>query len=137
MAIKKGKLTRKLGNTIFNDDAEYLKCSRCGHEWKKRGKHLPEICPNLKCKSPYWNHERVRDKDDMSWNVSRTWSKTNPKVKIAKFTEDDKELVCQCCGHTWKKRLSNKLPMLCPKCRNPNWNYIQETEDSEDKSIET
>jgi predicted Zn-ribbon and HTH transcriptional regulator len=35
-------------------------CSRCGHLWQHRGEKgiLPLTCP--KCKSPYWNRERVR-----------------------------------------------------------------------------
>lgn len=36
----------------------YAKCERCGHEWKRRSADLPKVCP--KCKSPYWNKERVR-----------------------------------------------------------------------------
>lgn len=37
-----------------------LKCKRCGYEWTPRSNKLPEVCPNRKCKSPYWNKERVR-----------------------------------------------------------------------------
>jgi len=35
-------------------------CERCGHEWIPRGKMEPKICP--KCKSPYWDRERRRQK---------------------------------------------------------------------------
>lgn len=38
------------------------KCNRCGHSWKPRQDELPKVCPNPKCKSPYWNSERVREK---------------------------------------------------------------------------
>jgi hypothetical protein len=37
-----------------------LKCNRCGHEWIPRDEKPPKVCPNPKCKSPYWNKERVR-----------------------------------------------------------------------------
>lgn len=41
---------------------EGYKCERCGHEWIPRGedKKEPAVCP--KCKSPYWNKPRKRDK---------------------------------------------------------------------------
>ena len=35
------------------------KCGRCGHEWLRRIAS-PVHCP--KCKSPYWNKPRVREK---------------------------------------------------------------------------
>jgi len=35
-------------------------CKRCGHEWTPRSELRPKVCPNLKCKSPYWDRERVR-----------------------------------------------------------------------------
>jgi len=38
-----------------------LKCLRCGHKWHPRTDKLPAVCPNLKCKSPYWNKPRRRD----------------------------------------------------------------------------
>ena len=44
-------------------DPPQLKCKRCGHEWIQRGTKLPKVCPNLKCKSPYWNRERQRIRD--------------------------------------------------------------------------
>lgn len=38
-----------------------LKCKRCGHEWYPRTPGvLPRVCPNPKCKSPYWNKERIK-----------------------------------------------------------------------------
>jgi len=35
-----------------------LKCKRCGNEWIPRVVTLPKVCP--KCKSPYWNSEKVK-----------------------------------------------------------------------------
>jgi len=34
------------------------RCEKCGHEWVKRKKGEPIVCP--KCKSPYWNIPRER-----------------------------------------------------------------------------
>ena len=38
---------------------EGFKCERCGHEWapREQGKR-PKVCPNPKCKSPYWDKPR-------------------------------------------------------------------------------
>ena len=36
------------------------RCERCGHEWVPRRDRPPKVCPNLKCKSPYWNRPRQR-----------------------------------------------------------------------------
>ena len=38
------------------------KCDRCKHEWFPRSKidELPTICP--KCKSPYWNKPRSKNR---------------------------------------------------------------------------
>lgn len=35
-----------------------LTCKRCGYHWVRRSGRLPEVCPNPKCKSPYWNREK-------------------------------------------------------------------------------
>lgn len=35
------------------------RCERCGHEWQPRNEEEPRVCP--KCKSPYWDRERVRN----------------------------------------------------------------------------
>ena len=35
-----------------------LTCTRCGHTWIPRSNKLPDVCPNPKCKSPYWNKPR-------------------------------------------------------------------------------
>lgn len=37
-----------------------LKCYRCDHVWYPTGPNLPKVCPNPKCKSPYWNRPRTR-----------------------------------------------------------------------------
>ena len=39
-----------------------FRCSRCGHMWTPRDwRRLPDVCP--RCKSPYWNRERVKNGD--------------------------------------------------------------------------
>lgn len=35
-----------------------LKCLRCGHKWTPRTDKPPKVCPNPKCKSPYWDKPR-------------------------------------------------------------------------------
>ena len=35
-----------------------FKCGRCEHIWLPRTERRPTICP--KCKSPYWDKERIR-----------------------------------------------------------------------------
>ncbi len=37
-----------------------LECLRCGHTWYPRTNRLPKVCPNRKCKSPYWNKPRKK-----------------------------------------------------------------------------
>lgn len=38
-----------------------FKCERCGHEWIPNDiKKEPRVCP--KCKSPYWNIPRRKNK---------------------------------------------------------------------------
>ncbi len=29
---------------------------------------------------------------------------------------------CKLCGHEWISKLDNKLPILCPRCKRPDWN---------------
>jgi uncharacterized Zn ribbon protein len=43
--------------------SDVLVCKRCGHEWKPRNDKLPTVCPNPKCKSPYWNKPRRNKKN--------------------------------------------------------------------------
>ena len=46
---------------------ERLECNRCFYQWWPRisrteGKTvIPKVCPNPKCKSPYWNKKRVKE----------------------------------------------------------------------------
>ena len=36
-----------------------LRCLRCGHTWIPHNPNkIPKVCPNPKCKSPYWNRPR-------------------------------------------------------------------------------
>jgi hypothetical protein len=40
-----------------------LKCLRCGYEWyAKDPEKPPKTCPNPKCKSSYWDRERMQSK---------------------------------------------------------------------------
>ncbi len=41
---------------------DIYKCDRCGHEWQKKGKEEPLICP--KCKSAYWNRPKKEDTEE-------------------------------------------------------------------------
>ena len=36
-------------------DLPKLRCLRCGHTWIPRTPKKPKVCPNPKCKSPYWH----------------------------------------------------------------------------------
>ena len=38
---------------------ERVTCNRCGYSWIPNGDKLPKHCANKKCKSPYWNKERI------------------------------------------------------------------------------
>lgn len=38
-----------------------LTCTRCGYQWYPRTPNLPKVCPNPKCKSPYWNKVRRKE----------------------------------------------------------------------------
>lgn len=38
-----------------------LQCLRCGHDWYPRSPKKPKVCPNPKCKSPYWNKQRQHE----------------------------------------------------------------------------
>ena len=40
----------------------FLKCKRCGHRWRPRTDKSPKVCPNPKCKSPYWDTPRRKKK---------------------------------------------------------------------------
>lgn len=55
------KLERELDQIADKTTGKTLICLRCGHSWKTREPGNPKVCPNPKCKSPYWNKPR-RDK---------------------------------------------------------------------------
>lgn len=50
---------RKEANVCIRceETANMHRCIRCGHTWWPRKNTLPNTCP--RCKSPYWNKERV------------------------------------------------------------------------------
>jgi hypothetical protein len=51
-----------------------LICERCRHTWTPRnGSRLPKVCP--KCKSPYWDKERVKDRERRRYNTARNRSR--------------------------------------------------------------
>ena len=42
-------------------EVEGFECERCSHKWIPRNKkETPAVCP--KCKSPYWNKPRKKEK---------------------------------------------------------------------------
>jgi len=43
----------------FTMKIQGYRCERCGHSWTPRNKtRPPKVCPNPKCKSPYWDRPR-------------------------------------------------------------------------------
>lgn len=48
----------KLAKELGYHKLPILECLRCGHTWRPRTDKLPAVCPNPKCKSPYWNKPR-------------------------------------------------------------------------------
>ena len=47
---------------IFKKRVTAYRCERCEYEWlpRKQDAPLPTVCP--KCKSPYWNRPRAKEK---------------------------------------------------------------------------
>lgn len=45
------------------------KCSRCSNKWVSRKKSVPKQCP--KCKSKYWNNEKVRFAEKKTIEINR------------------------------------------------------------------
>jgi len=45
------------GQEVKSDS--FVQCKRCGGTWKPRVDGVPVQCP--RCKSPFWNRERVRE----------------------------------------------------------------------------
>ncbi len=37
-----------------------LQCHRCSHKWYPKTPNRPKVCPNPKCKSPYWDRPRQK-----------------------------------------------------------------------------
>jgi len=37
-----------------------LTCRTCGYRWRPRSDNRPTVCPNPKCKSPYWDKPYIR-----------------------------------------------------------------------------
>lgn len=48
---------------LDREQRHLLICKRCGHRWLSR-KADPVACPNIHCKSRYWNKDYVLDVDD-------------------------------------------------------------------------
>lgn len=46
--------------SIIKITLEGYRCERCKHEWVPRNKNEPKVCP--KCKSPYWNIPKKKDR---------------------------------------------------------------------------
>ena len=41
-------------------EVDGYRCERCNHTWQPRKKKTPPVvCP--KCKSPYWNKDRIKE----------------------------------------------------------------------------
>lgn len=64
-----------------------LICKRCGHTWTPRnGSRLPKVCP--KCKSPYWDKERVKDRETRRFNTARNRSRPLSMDLLKEVMED-------------------------------------------------
>ena len=84
-----------------------LKCKRCGWRWFPRVPKLPKVCPNPKCKSPYWDKDYVRaDKVKELDYISK-----DPKEYFTKKLDSLTKLNKHCWGQI---HLDNKigLPLL-------------------------
>lgn len=47
--------------TENSEERKILMCTRCGYRWLQRAAGpLPKVCASKKCKSPYWNRERIK-----------------------------------------------------------------------------
>ena len=54
---------RRCGDTMVK-----RKCTRCGHEWIPQSRSsVAKKCP--KCKSPYWNRQRMDGKEAEPWEI--------------------------------------------------------------------
>ena len=55
----------------------YLKCKRCGYNWIPRRPQEPKVCP--KCKSPYWNKNRILATHRESWYIKKEVNRNEGK----------------------------------------------------------
>lgn len=44
---------------VYDWVAEHVRCRRCGHVWMPRTRGKPRRCASVKCRSPYWDRDRV------------------------------------------------------------------------------
>jgi hypothetical protein len=49
-----------------------LTCLRCGHTWFPRTQQKPRVCPNPKCKSPYWDRPRRTEAEGKETALANT-----------------------------------------------------------------
>jgi hypothetical protein len=77
-----------------------FRCERCGYEWIPRdASREPAVCPNRKCKSPYWNRPRrpMTTYDDFARTIQKALRSAPPE------------------GLTWTEiRTSARLPQSLP-----------------------
>lgn len=57
--------------TKIEIDLPKITCLRCGYEWTPRGRYINEdgtmdikSCPNPKCRSPYFNREKINKRKE-------------------------------------------------------------------------
>ena len=57
---------------------DLYRCERCGYEWlpRRESTREPKVCANPKCKSPYWDRPRLKQKpssDSRTASVKSCW----------------------------------------------------------------
>lgn len=55
----------------IKEEIKILKCCKCKHKWKQRGKKIPKVCPS--CKNPNWN--KINSKQLVKLIVGDFWDK--------------------------------------------------------------
>ena len=73
------------------------KCKRCNHVWIG-SLELPRVC--IKCKSPYWNKERIEKR--VRTGITKRY-----------------QITCKRCNKTWSAETEH--PVLCRFCKNVYW----------------